>query len=46
MKVILSTWNTHSNEALGMHSIGQYIKVVFSSWNTLTNQAFGVHSIG
>jgi hypothetical protein len=35
-----------TNQALGVHSIGQYMKVVLSTRNTMTNQALGVHSIG
>jgi hypothetical protein len=39
MKVVISSWNTLTNEAFGMYSIGQKMKVVISSWNTLTNEA-------
>jgi hypothetical protein len=46
MKVVLSSWNNLTNEALGVHSIGQLTKVVLSSWNTLKNEVLGVHAIG
>jgi hypothetical protein len=46
MKIFFSSWNTLTNEAFGMYSIGQQMKVVISSWNALTNEAFGMYSIG
>jgi hypothetical protein len=46
MKVFFSSWNTLTNEAFGMCSIGQQMKVVISNWNALTNEAFGMYSIG
>jgi hypothetical protein len=39
MKASFSIWNTLTNEAFGMYSIGQYMKVVISSWKILTNEA-------
>jgi hypothetical protein len=46
MKVVLSSWNTLTKKAFGMHSIGQYMEAIFASSNTLPNQVLGVHSIG
>jgi hypothetical protein len=46
MKVVLSNYNTLTNQAFGVHLIAQSMKVVLSSWNTLTNKILGVYPIG
>jgi hypothetical protein len=45
MKTVRSNWDNHTNKALGVHSIGQYMKVVPSSWHTSTNKTFRILSI-
>jgi hypothetical protein len=46
MKVVISSRDTMTNQALRVHSIGQQMKVILPSYNSLPNEAFRVHSIG